>query len=451
MDATIVFQKTWEAIHQLDENGKRKYKYIIEEGSSRSSKTYSLLQAYYLYSLQYPNKRLSVWRDTKKDCRDTILNDMLKAYRDFPQYNRVVFNKTESIFTFPNHTKIEIQGTDDEEKVHGYQGDAIWINEPYKISKDTFDQLDMRTTGFVFIDWNPKKAHWIEELKKDKRAITIHSTFKDNPFCPVEQKIKILSYQSVKFSHIGLTIGEQEAKGYDVLTNKALFTERQINELINCRENEHKGSANDFNWSVYGLGLKAEKPNRIFQWQEISPDEYNAINAKIYTGVDWGKVDAWGILDAKYYDGSLYLNEVNYLSENKLRELLKPTEIAQIQNSEEGFVTWYFNRFGIPKDREIICDTNRPLKTGALRRMGYTRAIPAVNKSILDGIDVLGELKVYYTSTSVNLKYEQENYSRKVDRYGIVLEEPEDMDNHLIDPARYIALYLQRMRIIKNI
>ncbi len=452
MNATIVFQKIWDAIHATDENGERKYKYIINEGSSRSSKTFSLLQAFYLYALQNEHRRLSVWRDTEKDCRDTILNDMQKAYIGFPGFTTVNFNITKSIFRFNNKSRIEIKGTDDEEKVMGYQGDVIWINEPYKISKETFDQLDMRTAEFVLIDWNPKKSHWIDDLKKDGRAITIHSTFKDNPFCPPEQRIKILSYQSIKQSDavISRVLSEQEARLYDCETNCKELTDSQIKELLRCRENENKNSANDFNWQVYGLGLKGERPHRIFRWQPISPDEYHKINAKIYTGVDWGKVDAWGIVDAKYYDGCLYLNERNYLSETKLREQLTPTELSQIHESEEGFVTWYFNRFNIPKDREIICDTNRPLKTGGLRRIGYARAIPAVNKSILDGIDILSELKVFYTSNSTNLEYEQENYCRSVDKYGIVQEEPEDINNHLIDPVRYIALYLVRLGIIKN-
>lgn len=453
MQATIVFQNIWEAIHEVDQNGERKYKYIILEGSSRSSKTRSLLQAYYLYCKQYENKRCSVWRDTAKDCRDTVGYDMSRVYPSLEDYGRVSFHSTKAIYTFHTKSSIEICGTDDVDKVHGYQGDVIWINEPYKISKDTFDQLDMRTSDLVFIDWNPKQSHWIDDLKKDPRTIVLHSTFKDNPFCPDEQRKKILGYQSVKKSSIVLSgvLSESAAKSYDVETNKLCFTEKQMKELIRCKHNENINSANDFNWDVYGLGLKAERPNRIFRWEERSIDSYNAINAKIYTGVDWGKVDAWGIVDAKYYDGCLYLNERNYLSETKLREQLLPTELKQIHESEEGFVLWYFNKFGIPKDREIICDTNRPLKTAGLRRLGYSRAIPAVNKSVLDGIDILSELKVYFTSTSANLKYEQENYSRKVDKYGVVEEEPEDLNNHLIDPVRYIALYLVRLGVIKNI
>ena len=65
--------------------------------------------------------------------------------------------------------------------------------------------------------------------------------------------------------------------------------------------------------------------------------------------------------------------------------------------------------------------------------------------------DLLNSLDVYYTNTSENLKYENENYSRKIDRHGIVLEEPEDIDNHLCDPARYIVQYLQQEEIIRKI
>ena len=59
-------------------------------------------------------------------------------------------------------------------------------------------------------------------------------------------------------------------------------------------------------------------------------------------------------------------------------------------------------------------------------------------------------MKVYYTSSSTNLKYEQENYERQLDRYGIVLDDPCDKDNHLMDPARYLALYLSIMGIIRR-
>lgn len=455
MKATIVYKKNWDAIHSLNGVGDRNFRYIINEGSSRSSKTISLIDCYDLYARSECDKRMTVWRDTKTDCKKTVLNDVLKHLKKTSRYKvKQDFNKTESIFTYSTGSTFEIHGTDDDETVHGLTQDCAWLNEPYKISRDTFDQIDQRTSDFIFIDWNPKKSHWIEDLKKDPRTIVIHSTFKDNPFCPAEQRTKILSYQPVKLSEVVVSkqIQEHDATSYDLIKNELKFSEKQIKELSRCRENEAKNSANAFNWQVYGLGIKSEKPNRIFNWQEISVEKYKEINTPIYIGVDWGAVDPWGILEVKYYDGGLYLKELNYSSENEIRARLGITELSQINGQDEGLVTWMFSKLGINKNHEVICDTNRPHKIMSLRR-GDWYAMPA-NKgagSILDGIGLMQNLVVHYTSDSPNIKYEQENYSRKVDKSGYVMEEPEDLDNHLIDPARYVVEYLHRNGIINRV
>lgn len=456
MQGTIVFQQNWDAINALNEDGSRKYRYIINKGSSRSSKTLSLIDLYDLYARGRLNKRMTVWRDTKVDCKKTVLNDVLKRLKSTNRYgSNQTFNKTESIFTYSTESTFEIHGTDDEETVHGLTQDCAWLNEPYKISRETFDQIDQRTSDFVLIDLNPKKGHWCDDLEKDPRSIVIHSTFKDNPFCPTEQRIKILSYQPVKWCAIVVNkkLDEVEARGYDIVNNPKEFSTSEIKELSRCKENEFKNSANEFNWLVYGLGIKAERPNRIFHFTEISDDAYNALDVPIYYAVDWGAVDPWAILEAKYYDGALYFKELNYASENIIRANLQPTELAQITGVEEGLVSWRFNKLGIPKNAIIICDPNRPEKIAALRRSGYSYAQIA-NKpagSITFGIDTLNDMPVYFTKSSTNYKYEQENYSRQVDRYGVVLEDPEDFDNHLMDDSRYIAGYLRRQRIINKV
>jgi phage terminase large subunit len=433
IQVTQVFNKNWQAATETIA-GKRKYRYIVNSGSSRSSKTYSLLQLFYLYAYTNPNKKLSVFRETKKNCKATVFEDMKKAFPSMPGYRSVVLNITESIFKFANGSTIHIEGTDDSVKVHGYHCDVLWLNEPYTIGKDTFDQLDMRCADFVLMDINPRQAHWSEALVKDGRAKLIHSTFKDNPFCPIEQRAKILSYQPLKHSEIveSKLLTEETARHYDTAANSSGFTDKQINELARCRLNEAKNSADSFNWNVYALGLKAEQPNRIFKWDEIPEHEYHSLNVDKYYGVDWGTADPWAIVEAKYYDGGLYLHELNYLSENQIREKLTHTELQNITAQDEGIVSFMFNKLGIDNERPIVCDSNRPTKIAMLRRCGWSQATSA-NKakgSIIDGIDLLKNLKVYYTHTSLNIKYEQENYRRKLDSNNVVLDEPEDCDNH---------------------
>lgn len=465
LPVTGVALKNWEAINEKDASGKRKYKYILNRGSSRSSKTYSLIDCIDRYCRTEISKRCTVWRDTKTDCKKTVLNDTLRHFKATGRYKRQQeFNKTESIFTYQSDSTFEIHGTDDEETVHGLTQAVSWLNEPYKISKDTFDQIDQRTEDFMFLDLNPKKGHWTDDLEKDPRCFVIHSTFEDNPLCPEESKNKILSYQPVKMCQIVADLMAKNkdlkadaaadiARKYDVVINPKGYSQALITELVRCMENEYKGSASEFNWSVYGLGLKAERPNRIFHFTEIPDSEYHALKIDTINGADWGAVDPWGILEAKYTDGCLYLHELNYASENEIRERLTTTELAQINASDEGIVKWKFGKIGIPRSNVIVCDNNRALKILALREAGWEYAIAATKTpgSIIDGIDLLNNLRVFYTASSANLKYEQENYSRKVDRYGIILEEPEDIDNHLMDPARYIALYLQSQGIIRKV
>lgn len=453
---TPVYIANWVAIHKKKPNGERKYKYIINTGSSRSSKTYSLIDVADKYARDYTNKRGTIWRDTKTDCKKTVLNDALKHHKNTGRYQRgYFFNKTESIFHYKNQSTVEIHGTDDEETVHGLTQDWAWLNEPYKISKDTFDQIDQRTSDFIFIDWNPKKDHWIDSLSKQDNAIVIHSTFRENPFCPAEQRIKIESYQPVECSVVVLNkiLTEKEAFVYNIKENPLNISETDLEELKRCIYNEEKGTANKYKWEVYGLGKKGERPNRIFNFKEILYSKYLSIDSPVYYGVDWGVVHNMGILEAKYYDGALYFHEISYKSENDLKKELTILEKQQIQKHiEEGFIMWYFRKLGINADRPQICDNNRPNKVIALRKAGFEKAVTATKGqgSIIDGIDGLNNIDVYYTHTSVNFKNEQENYSRLVDkRTGEVLEEPEDDNNHLMDPARYIYQFLVEIGLIK--
>lgn len=58
--ATIVYQKNWDAINAKNEDGSRKYRYILNIGSSRSSKTVSLIDIYDTYARSQLNKRMTV-------------------------------------------------------------------------------------------------------------------------------------------------------------------------------------------------------------------------------------------------------------------------------------------------------------------------------------------------------------------------------------------------------
>jgi hypothetical protein len=325
-------------------------------------------------------------------------------------------NKTEASYAYPEKkSSFEIHGADDEEKVHGLTQNVAWLNEPYKISKDTFDQIDQRS-DLMFIDWNPKKSHWIEQVSKQDNAIVIHSTYKDNPFCPIEQRRKIESYEPNEF-------------------------------------NISQGTANNFKWQIYGLGLKAEAEGRIYHWQSIPYIDYASINKTKYYGCDWGVVDPFAIVECKYHDGNLYVHELNYGSENEIRSKLSKTEQMQINGADEdGLVPWLFTKLNVKKDPVIVCDSNRPNKIIALRRAGWESAVGVGGKSkLLDRIGTLQGINIFYTDCSSNIEYEQENYCYDKDKFGVQQEEPIDQDNHTIDAIAYCVQRLFSDGVIKHI
>jgi PBSX family phage terminase large subunit len=392
--ATPVFEKNWNALQS------EKYKYIINSGSSRSSKTFSILQIFWILAWTKERTKLSVFRNTKKDCKDTILQDMLKYYPTLENYELVKFNKTESIFSFPNGSTINIEGTDDDLKVHGYHSDYLWFNEFYKMPKETFDQLDMRCSCAVFMDYNPVGKLWSDDLAKQDNAIVIHSTFKDNPFVPLEQKKKILSYEPTPY-------------------------------------NIEQSTANNYMWQVYGLGLKSEKPNRIFKgWKIIEDKDFENLPYPYYFGLDFGVSAPTALVKMKTDgDGTYFLKELLYKPLNQMKGTL----------SEE------LEALGIPKHIEIICDSGNELNQGEgqkLRNSGYNVIFAQKGQgSVVSAIETMQKAIIYYTKSSYNLEENYENYSWKIYQ-GIQLDTPEETREDLIDASKYVIKWYSKTRYL---
>lgn len=397
ISGTVVFEKNWQALQS------GKYKYIINSGSSRSSKTFSIIQIYWILAWSKANVKLAVFRNTKKDCKDTVLNDMLKYYSTLPYYNHVQFNKTESIFFFPNGSTINIEGTDDELKVHGYHSDYLWFNEFYRMPKTTFDQLDMRCSGCVFMDYNPVGRLWSDDLVKQDNAILIHSTFKDNPKIPIEQKRKILSYEPTPY-------------------------------------NEAQKTADNYMWQVYGLGLKAEKPNRIFKnWEKITLEEWNNLPYNSYFGLDFGTTNPSALVEMKYADGCFFIRKRMYLPMSKMK---------QGNEFNSGGITKELEKLKINKSDIIIADSADKNNRLDISRNGYN-IMPAKKgaDSVISGINLINKFKVIYVEDD-ELEYEYENYEWEIVN-GVNLDRPIKKDDHLLDAFRYVHSWLCNYLSIK--
>jgi phage terminase large subunit len=182
--ATAIFEKNYEAIL-----GDRRF--IINEGGSRSSKTYSLCQLMIIYCLQNNNKVVSVIRKTFPALRATVLRDFIEILKEIGLYKQEAHNKSEHIYTFANGSMVEFFSVDDEQKIRGRKRDIAWCNEANELYFDDFNQLNLRTEDKLIFDYNPSdSASWLYELPAEE-SIKIKSTYKDNPFLPDSIKAQI--------------------------------------------------------------------------------------------------------------------------------------------------------------------------------------------------------------------------------------------------------------------
>jgi phage terminase large subunit len=276
--ATAIFEKNYEAI--LGDK-----RFIINEGGSRSSKTYSLCQLMIIYCLQNNNKVVSVIRKTFPALRATVLRDFIEILKEIGLYKQEAHNKSEHIYTFANGSMVEFFSVDDEQKIRGRKRDIAWCNEANELYFDDFTQLNMRTEDKLIFDYNPSdSASWLYELPAEE-SIKIKSTYKDNPFLPDSIKAQIEDLKR---------------------TDEALY-------------------------QIYALGEKAISKSNIYsQWTFVAhrPSRF----VKYVYGLDFGYNHPSALMRVYYCDNDIYIEPViyeSYLTTTMLIEKLATLNIEQ--------------------------------------------------------------------------------------------------------------------------
>jgi phage terminase large subunit len=276
--ATAIFEKNYEAIL-----GDRRF--IINEGGSRSSKTYSLCQLMIIYCLQNNNKVVSVIRKTFPALRATVLRDFIEILKEIGLYKQEAHNKSEHIYTFANGSMVEFFSVDDEQKIRGRKRDIAWCNEANELYFDDFNQLNLRTEDKLIFDYNPSdSASWLYELPAEE-SIKIKSTYKDNPFLPDSIKAQIEDLKR---------------------TDEALY-------------------------QIYALGEKAISKSNIYsQWTFLSHRPARFV--KYVYGLDFGYNHPSALMRVYYCDNDIYIEPViyeSYLTTTMLIEKLATLNIEQ--------------------------------------------------------------------------------------------------------------------------
>jgi phage terminase large subunit len=269
VDTTPVGQKNYAAYQ-------KGYPIICNEGGSRSSKSYSIVQVLIYIAQDTPNKRISI-------VSHSLPHIKRGAYRDFKEimiatdsWEEENWRATDFVYTFPNGSYIELFGLEDEGKARGPGRDILFVNEANLISKPLFDQLAMRTTGQIFLDWNPADFNsWVYELADDPKNKRIHSTYKDN--------IHNLSKAQIEYIE------------------------------------HYKDLPDDFMWKVYGLGERGAAKELIYtQWKYYEHE----VKGDVFYGLDFGYTNPSALVKVTHYEGANYAQEVLYQSSLTVPELI---------------------------------------------------------------------------------------------------------------------------------
>ena len=128
---------------------------ICNEGGSRSSKSYSVMQLLVYIATREPMKRISCVSHSLPHIKRGVYRDFKLIMNELKLWDDNQFSYSDFIYTFKNGSYIELFGLEDEGKARGPGRDILFINEANLLSKPLFDQLAMRTTGQIFLDWNP--------------------------------------------------------------------------------------------------------------------------------------------------------------------------------------------------------------------------------------------------------------------------------------------------------
>ncbi len=154
---------------------------ICNEGGSRSGKTYSIIQLLCGLAKSKPNTRISIVSHSLPHIKRGAYRDFKLIMEDCGWWNDNNFRYTDFVYEFTNGSYIELFGLEDEGKARGPARDILFVNEANLISKLLFDQLAMRTTGTIFMDWNPAEFNsWVYDIADNPKNKKIHSTYLDN-------------------------------------------------------------------------------------------------------------------------------------------------------------------------------------------------------------------------------------------------------------------------------
>lgn len=263
---------------------------------------------------------------------------------------------------------------DEPQKIRGAKRDYLYCNEANELSIEDWNQLIFRTSGKVICDLNPSEL-----------SCWVYD---------LEQRPDCYFFKTT-------------------WRDNPFVDDTIIAELESLKDKDENL------YRIYNLGERGIATTLVFnRWTETEtiPREAKLLGY----GADFGYNDPSVVVGVYQNGDELFYKEIVYG-----RNLTIPDFIEKIQQA------------GIDRTDNIWCDSSEPQAIEEMRR-AKLNAKPVAKKSILHGIDLMKRHHNFIVSSSKNILYEFGSYKWKTDKNGVLLDTPEDKDNHTIDAIRYV-------------
>ena len=367
----------------LDKLQKLNSRVKIVRGGTSAGKTICILLILIDYAIRNKGREISVVSESIPHLRRGAFKDFLGLLKGINRYKDVQLNKSTLKYTFTNGSYIEFFSTDQPDKLRGARRTDLYINECNNVPFDAYQQLVVRTSGNIWLDYNPSSLFWVDkELIGKPETDFITLTYKDNDSLP-----------------------------------KSI-----VKEIEKARDKSKTSTYWKNWWRVYGLGEIGNLEGAcIPDWKEIDkiPQEARLLGH----GMDFGySVDPTTLISLYKWNEAYIFDEVLY---------------------KKGMLNSDISRFLDQRQitENITADSAEPKSIAELQ--GYGHKITGVSKgrdSVVYGLNLINQNEIYVTSNSKNLKRELQGYVWATDKEGNQLQKPSGAHPDCIDAARYILM-----------
>lgn len=358
------------------------------QGGTSASKTVSIIL--YLIALAQSDKvptLTSIVSESFPHLRRGAMRDFLTIMKEHKYYVDKRWDRTNFTYTFETGSVIEFFSADQPGKVRGPRRDRLFINEANNVPYETFDQLEVRTKEFIFLDWNPTNEFWYYDQVANRTDV----------------------------DHIILTYRDNNALSKEII------------DSIEQRKNRRGW------WQVYGEGQLGEVEGKIYRdWQIVDEIDHHARLERY--GLDFGySNDPTAIVAVYYLNGGYILDEISFLKGQSNKQiadtiLSQEQQVLVIADSAEPKSIDDIKSYGV---------NIQPAEKGP--------------DSVRNGISLVQEQRISITKRSVNLIKEYRNYLWKTDKDGKILNEPEHTYSHSMDAVRYAIVSLINKKTVNMV